>query len=229
MIPCTRIHSAALRALPAILVLVTVAGCATPPQPPRVLTVQPEDYPAVFDAAVQAARDNGLHPVVMDRQTGVIESAPRHTGSLVEPWRLDNDGLADGLAQTINFQRRRLRVEFVPADFSLPAPDPNQPVPGAAIPGSTRAEERFDLTRARGPVEMRTWVYLEREFRPNQRIGNWTLSQTRISIDPLDVPDLRDATTRADERWTPIGRDEPYERRIMAQIQQIVQRSGATP
>jgi hypothetical protein len=199
------------------------AGCSVAREGPRVLTFSAGDYTAAFDAAVAVAKEHKLQPVVMDRETGVIETRPRHAGSLLEPWRRDNGTLGDTMAHTINFERRRLRIEFVPAEFSAPTPDPSKPVLAAAIPGSTRAEGRFDLLRNPSPVEMRAWVYVEREFVPNQSIGDWTYSQTRTSSDPLDTPDPRDATTTSPGDWTPVGRDEAYERTIVAEIQRLLQ------
>lgn len=221
----TRAYPQLLDRLPlmaGVLTLALAAGCATHSQQERVMTVTAADYPAAFDAALAVADSHGLKPVVMDRSTGIIETGARGTGSLLQPWRQDNNGLADGLAQTINFQRRRMRVEFVPVGLSLPAPDIDGAIQPAAIPGSTRAEQRFDLTTNKGPVEMRAWVFLEREFRPNQRIGNWTLVQTRYSRDPLEAPNPADQTTSMPGTWTPIGRDEAYERMVMAEIHERI-------
>ncbi len=181
--------------------------------------MQSADYHAAFDAATQVASSHGLRPVVMDRGTGIIETAPRSAGSLLEPWRTDNAGLSDTLAHTVNYERRRMRVEFVPAGTNLPEPDPSKPVHAAAIPGTDRANERFDLLTYSGTLEMRAWIYVERQFRPNQRIGSWTRGQTKYSTDPLDKADPEDTTTSAPGEWTPVGRDDAYERTVMAQIQ----------
>lgn len=185
---------------------------------PRVLTVHGPDYPAAFDAAVFVAKSHGLRPVVMDRGTGIIETHPRSSGSVLEPWRVDNRSLGQALGNTVNFERRRMRVEFVPADLNFPAPNPDQPVQSAALPGSDRAESRFDLIAYDGPVEIRAWVYVEREFRPNQQVGTWTQRQTRYADDPLDRQDAEDTTTEIAGTWTPVGRDEAYERTVMAEI-----------
>lgn len=201
----------------AAALLLGPAGC-TSMNGPRVVTVPHTQYEQAFDAALAVAREYGLKPVVVDRGTGVIETSPRTAGSMLEPWRLDNSGLAQSLAHTVNFERRRMRVEFVPADLSLPTPDPGVPVKGPALPGSDRAESRFDLLAATGPIEVRAWVYIERDFIPNQQIGNWTQRQTRYADDPLDTPDPDDSAVIAKGTWTPIGRDEAYERTVMAEI-----------
>lgn len=199
-----------------------LAGC-TPAAGPPVLSFPPEDYARAFDAALEAAREVGLQPVVVDRELGVIETGARTAGSALEPWRLDNDGLADTFAHTVNFERRRARFEFVPASFSMPAPAPEAPSLGPAIPGSDRAEARFDLLRTREPIEMRAWVYVDRGFRPNQRIGRWSLSETSYAQDPATRQESGDPSTRIDTEWTPVGRDVPYEGRIMGRIRELLQ------
>lgn len=198
--------------------LAWVGGCTTV-EGPRVLTIHAPDYNAAFDAALDSAQAHGLRPVVTDRGTGIIETDARTSGSMLEPWRTDNSGFAQMVGNTINFERRRMRVEFVPADFTLPAPDPGAQVVGAALPGTTKAESRFDLLHHEGPIEIRAWVYVEREFRANQQIGSWTQRQTRYAGDPLDRQAPGDLTTIAEGTWTPIGRDEAYERTVMADIQ----------
>ena len=73
------------------LLLGSLAGCATPVPP--VLAFDRADYERVFEAAMESAREDGLEPVVADRDLGVIETSPRTAGSVVEPWRTDNSGV----------------------------------------------------------------------------------------------------------------------------------------
>ena len=194
-----------------------LAGCAAPPVPP-VLAFDRADYERVFEAAIESAREDGLEPVVADRDLGVIETAPRTAGSLVEPWRTDNADVEEMVAHTVNFERRRARFEFVPEGFAVPAPDPQGPSVGPAIPGSDRAEQRFDLMKAGGRIELRAWVYVDRAFLPNQSFGRWTLGETRYSTDPTQARRPDDPATAINTQWTPIGRDEPYEQRLMQRI-----------
>ena len=194
-----------------------LAGCAAPSVPP-VLAFDRADYERVFEAAIESAREDGLEPVVADRDLGVIETAPRTAGSLVEPWRTDNADVEEMVAHTVNFERRRARFEFVPEGFAVPAPDPQGPSVGPAIPGSDRAEQRFDLMKAGGRIELRAWVYVDRAFLPNQSFGRWTLGETRYSTDPTQARRPDDPATAINTQWTPIGRDEPYEQRLMQRI-----------
>ncbi|MFM9145269.1 MAG: hypothetical protein ACKORL_07900, partial [Phycisphaerales bacterium] len=121
------------------------------------------------------------------RDLGVIETTPRTAGSVVEPWRTDNADVEEMLAHTVNFERRRARFEFVPEGFAAPVPDPQAPSVGPGIPGSDRAEQRFDLMKAGGRIELRAWVYVDRAFLPNQSFGRWTLGETRYSTDPTQA------------------------------------------
>jgi len=193
-------------------------GCAPDPGTPSVVDLRRGDYPRAFEAALKAASDDGLEPVVVDRALGVIETDSRAAGSFLEPWRTDNAGLGDTLAHTVNFERRRVRFEFVPEPFDIAPQDPSATLDGPALPGSDRAERRFDLEAWEGPVQLRTWVMVDRQFRPNQRFGTWSLAATSYSKDPLAAPDPRDPSTKAPTEWTPIGRDVQYERRLTARI-----------
>ena len=212
-----------MRLAPAVLAIPVLgcAACSTQPGP-STLAFGRADYDRAFEAALEAARADGLDPVVADRALGVIETDARSAGSLLEPWRTDNAGLQDGVAHTVNFERRRARFEFVPESFAAPVPAQGDRSEGPALPGSDRAERRFDLTKWDGTIELRTWVYVDRAFRPNQQIGRWTLGQTRYATDPGDVPEPEDESTRAPTEWTPIGRDEPYERRLMQRIHALL-------
>lgn len=198
------------------------AACAPEPVP-AVLSFPHGDYPRAFDAALEAARAQGMEPVVADRSLGVIETDARPAGSLLEPWRTDNDGVQDAFAHTVNFERRRARFEFVPEGFASPEPAPDAKALGPAIAGSDRAEGRTDLTRAGGTIELRTWVFVDRAFRGNQQIGRWSLSEQRYAQDPTERPLPEDQSTHAPTEWTPVGRDVPYERRLTARIRQAME------
>lgn len=203
----------------AAMVAGTLGGGCTSMDGPRVLTVHGADYGAAFDTAVDVAKSHGLRPVVADRGTGVIETDARAAGSVLEPWRVDNSGLAQVLSNTVNFERRRMRVEFVPAGMSLAPPNPDAPVAAASLPGSDRAEARVELDDYTGLIEIRAWVFVEREFRPYQQVGSWTQRQTRYADDPTDRLNTGDGAVSLSGVWTPVGRDEAYERTVMAEIQ----------
>lgn len=207
---------------PIALALASATAACAPEPVPAVLSFPHGDYGRAFDAAIEAAKAQGLEPVVADRSLGVIETDSRSAGSLLEPWRTDNDGLSDAFAHTVSFERRRARFEFVPEGFSAPEPAADARALGPAIAGSDRADDRLDLTRFDGTIELRAWVFVDRAFRGNQQIGRWSLSEQRYAQDPTEAPLPEDQSTRAPTEWTPIGRDVPYERRLTARIRQAM-------
>jgi hypothetical protein len=205
-----------------------LAGCAAEPVAP-VLAMTHADYGRVFDAALEAARAEGLEPVVVDRELGIIETLPRTAGSVVEPWRTDNAGFEDMLAHSVNFERRRARFEFVPDAFAMEPPRMDMRSDGPPVAGGDRAQARFDLLHHDGSIELRTWVYVDRGFVANRRVGHWSLGESSVAKDPTKTQSPDDDSTRIDTNWTPIGRDVPYEQRLMRRIRALVAQPPADP
>ena len=219
-----------MRATAGLLAILACAGLAAcESHVEAVRTFDRAEYDRVFDAALESAREDGLDPVVVDRELGVIETAPRTAGSVVEPWRTDNAGFDDMLAHTVNFERRRARFEFMPEGFAAPVPEPSQPSRGPAVPGSDAAEGRFGLLESKGRIERRTWVFVDRSFRPNQSFGRWTLGETRYSTDPTQARQPGDDATQIATECTPIGRDVPYEQRLMRRIGELLATHASAP
>ena len=198
---------------------------------PRTLTVTPGQYPQAFDAAIAAARDHGFSPIVVDRTTGIIETNTRHAGTLLEPWRLDNDSIDQSAANTLVKTRRRMRVEFTPAGWLPPPLATDGTLQGASLPGSRTDLERFDLQAWSGPIEARVWVYLEKSAEPGIQLSSYSgtlasrYSETR-GEDPAAPPD---GSTRLQSAWNPSGRDEAYERTIGLAISDALSRTDPSP
>jgi len=195
-----------------------VAGaCSTGPSPvpdsdareaSDALIVPPDRYDAVFDAAVDAAREVGLPPLVRDRSAGIIETEPRIAGSLFEPWTFGEESLGQAAENTLLFQRRRARIEFAaetPATGRLRRPDRPLPEPGVA--GAAVAP--LDLRSESGPLEVRVRVFVERAFVPNLKMNTYSRTLSTRYRTPLDP---------AEETWTPVGRDRAWEARILSDL-----------
>ena len=197
--------------MPALL----LGGCLAA-DGPRSLSVTPGQYPQAFDAAIAAARDHGFSPIVVDRTTGIIETDTRHAGTLLEPWRLDNDSIDQSAANTLVKTRRRVRVEFTPAGWTPPPLATDGTLQGAALPGSRTDLERFDLQSWTGPIEARVWVYLEKSAEPGIQLSSYssTLASRYQETRGEDPTAPSDGSTRFRSAWNPSGRDEPYERTI---------------
>ena len=200
--------------LGALLICGVVSGCATS-QGPAFLTIQAGAYAEAFDAAVEAAAVAGLTPTVRDRRNGVIETEPRIAGSFLEPWRTDNASFAQAMENTITFQRRRARFEFTPAGFR-----PREPAE-ASLTGPdlfAQHEAEVDLSRFAGPLELRVWVYVERAYSPGLRRSTWTRARTtRTRIVPAE-----DEEALPSRYWTPVHRDEAYERRLLGAVERAL-------
>lgn len=220
----------------ALLLAVFIGGCASKPNGPEVLTISAADYPAAFDAAVEAARRQGLPALLRDRRGGVIETDDRMAGSILEPWRNDNASFDQALENTIAFQRRRARFEFAPVGFNpqegaAAAAPTTRPLTG---PDVVNAEgQPIDLTQATGDVELRVWVYVERGSMPGMRRSTWTRSKTTQTqlVYPegqTDKPKAKDRDKGIGVIWSPVARDPDYERRLLGMVQQMLT-SGEFP
>ncbi|MEY4826674.1 MAG: hypothetical protein RLZZ288_225, partial [Planctomycetota bacterium] len=123
-----------------------------------------QDYARAFDACVETGRDEGMPPSLADRGNGIIETEPRSIGSFFEPWRTDTSGPEQTLQSTVQYERRRVRFVFMPAEFEPEAIDGKGPFNGAAQPDSPTDRARFDLETYEGILELRTRVFIERGF-----------------------------------------------------------------
>jgi hypothetical protein len=200
-----------------LFVGVMVSGCRNSPQPvPSVLVLDRKDYDRAFDAAIESARAAGMVTAVRDRQGGLIETEPRSAGTLLEPWRLDNSGVGQAAENTLAPHRRRARFEFISTDFIPPEPSPGGALRGPDL-DSVLGRAAAPLTEAGGPVELRVWVYLEQSFNPNMRHFLWTRQLTTQAFEVATPPDPRESV-EPETLWTPVGRDEDYERRLMSAV-----------
>ena len=204
--------------LGAVLVVV-IGGCASD-RGSHPMEITSKQYAKAFDAACTVSTKAGMPPLVKDRAGGVIEGRPRLSGSLIQPWRVDNADFSQFVENTINKQRRRVRFEFLPIDFRPPEPTGETELLGSVVPGSTIDEARsIDLLGHSGDIEVRVWVYVEREFIPNLQRGTWSRVGRAFARNPLEADPRNDGTTRTPGRWSSVGRDEQMEQRLLAQME----------
>lgn len=180
------------------------------------LTITPAQYRDAFDASARIVREMGYKVLVVDRSNGIIETDARHAGGALEPWRLDNASVSEVTANTAANRRRRIRFEFIPASTQLATVAGNDLLRGAAIPGSTAAQERFDVQTCVGPIDVEIWVYLERSFIEGNKPSTYSGSLASRWTNPLNAKpsDAADASIRENPQWVPVGRDVAYEQTI---------------
>jgi len=218
------VASVTLNSCMACICISTLGGCmgALTSEGPEKLTITPAQYRDAFDAATRAMREMGYKIVVVDRSNGIIETDTRHAGGLLEPWRFDNDGPSEALANTGSNRRRRIRVEFTPADAPMDAVTADPVLHGPAIPGSSRAQARFDMQTCTGPIEMDVWVYIERSFIEGSKPAPYSGSLSSVWTNRLNAKpaDATDDSIRENPQWTPMGRDDDYERTLALRVSQ---------
>ncbi len=194
------------------------------------LAISADLYSEVFDSATRTVREMGYKVILVDRSNGIIETEPRHAGGLLEPWRLDNPDLVDAAGNTLSNRRRRIRFEFVPAGAAIAQVDTDSVLRGAAVPGSSFAEERFDVQTCSGAIAVVVRVYVEQSFiegtTPSSYSGSLASTWTNtLNAKPVDA---QDDSTRDSARWTPIGRDCAYEKTIETRITESISRVNGT-
>jgi hypothetical protein len=203
-------------------VLACVGGGCASTGPDR-LEIRGDQYDTAYDAALEATREVGMPAIVSDRAGGAIEGRPRLAGSIIEPWRLDNSSADQWAASTLHKQRRRVRFEFLPLDFTTSEPTGEGDLLGSPLPGSGADLDRtVQLAGFTGPIEVRAWVWIEREQRPETRGSTWTRRGRTYTTNPLETVEPDDGTTRSSGIWTPVGRDVSMERRLLAEVEAAI-------
>ncbi len=190
-------------------------ACATS-QGPAYLTIDSALYEQAFDAAIAASRANDMPPAMRDRRAGLIDTQPTLAGSILEPWRGGNASLDQAAQNTVVFQRRRARFEFTPRSFRTPNVAGEPDLLGLSGPP-------LDLTTFEGPVELRVSVVVERAYSPGQRRDTWSRRNTTRAVvtRPANNPGV--PTT---DFWTPVTRDTAFERRLLAQVADLLLPAG---
>lgn len=183
-----------------------IAGCAAP-SGPEFLTVSAADYHETFDAAVETARSHDFIASLRDRRHGVIETEPTYAGSIFEPWDPATLTIGRALENTVSFQRRRVRFEFLPIGFVREGIDDRGDDMSLTLTSP-------DLTTYEGDLELRVWVYVERLHDPTVRRSTWSRRYSSYTaIYDLETGD------RVFRTWTPTVRDPALERRLLARIE----------
>lgn len=194
---------------------VAIVGCAAPPTTTD-LRIPPGRYALAFDAARHVLRDHRFDLNRVDGQAGVISTYVKSSAGLLSPWDSEQSSPGQEVEDLLNYQQRRVRVTFEPAEPPAPAPA----VPGVARPEGTDGPERDMPALARSAETiMRIRVTVERIHRPTWRPDPSSVNLSTRSNDPdLTRRGLRPsyAVPVADDRALAARLVEDVRRRMVA-------------
>lgn len=211
-------------AFAACAAVLSAVGCASAPSGPAFVTVSSDRYEAAFEAASELAREEGFVPELADREIGAIETEPRYAGSALEPWAWTDMTGADVVTGTVGFERRRLRVEFVPAGFRPSGAAAEAPLAGPVLPGSERAA-RGDVPSVEGDIEIRLSVSVERRFQPGYQGSAYTRA---LGSTWRDATVREGGAPRDRSIWTVVARDERLERMLTDRLAERLAAASAS-
>lgn len=195
-----------------------LAGGCTAHRGPEVVTIAPSQYQQAFSTAVALVRANGWEPEIMDRRSGVIETGPVQTGSLLEPWHLNTEDMSTIVENTLSKTRTKVRIEFRPVNQSQLAQSGRSDIDAADFIG---VEDMPDLSRTTTPLDLRAWVFIEHGHLPDIMRSTWhpglTSTPRRTGYDRTwEIPP-------SGSFWIPTSRDRSAERKLLGRIEQALQ------
>lgn len=186
------------------------------------LTVPSTSYDQAFDAAVEAATYWKMPARMRDRRNGVIETEPAIASSIFEPWRTDNPTFSDAMENTLGMHRRTVRFEFTPVGFEESVLRSPEVLTGPDMVALGSAD--LDLTDYQGDLELRAWVFLERAGQPGFQRNAWTRRRSDVVV--ADDPGRE---THTGIIWTPVYRDQDFERRLLETVRQELEVETPAP
>ncbi|MCC7145136.1 MAG: hypothetical protein IT443_01685 [Phycisphaeraceae bacterium] len=139
-------------ALPALLVLAALGGCASKAvHPDNPLTIDAREYSRVYEASGLVLRDMGFSLDRQDFRFGRLSTFPLGSPTIGEPWRRQNSTLSQSVQSTLNTERRRVEIMIDP-----PAPGSDPESSPATAAGNTPAPASRVVPDADTPVPAST-------------------------------------------------------------------------
>ena len=194
-----------------------LAGCSAG-SGPEIVIITPGQYQEAFSTTLELVRAQGWEPELMDRRSGVIETGPLQSGSLVEPWHLNTMDMATIVENTLSKTRTRVRVEFRPARTASLAHSDRTTVQHPEYLGQP---DSVDLTKSTGPIDLRVWIYTEHGHIPNVMRSTW-MPSLRATARQVDYNTTWERPPSG-QIWIPTSRDRNAERRLLLNIEQTLQ------
>jgi hypothetical protein len=173
-----------------LILLASIAGCSQAvPDVSNPIPIATAEYDRVFDAAVLVLRDEHYVVARKDRRFGVITTEPRTAASVFEPWHTDNTTPAQTTESTLNFDRRTVRVMINPA------------------------------AEAGDEYQLQVQVTRDRRHHPTRVLNTAAMGSVGVGHrEATDYKPLLTETGLEESFWSPVGRDELLEKRLLAEI-----------
>jgi len=192
-----------------------MASCSTS-KGPDVILLDSSTYNFAFTTALQVAKTQGLQPVLLNRRSGTISTDPAIAGSIVEPWKPRASSPIQALENTLSYQRRTARFEFTAVHDTMNPSLENEELRGPDLLAPTET----DLTQYVGPMELRVWVYVDRNYREGVRRNTTSLLSESVSI---TLPSEEPWEQVPGNFWAPVSRDVGQERALLGEIETLIQ------
>lgn len=141
--------------LAAVLAMVVpLVGCSST-QRPSDLVIPATQYEAAFESARELLIERGFELERVDASRGVISTKPIESAGLFTPFDQRQSSLRQELDDTLNHQRRTVRVEFSPVVPDAIEPRIDPPAPAAPIGDESRLDREL-VARFSVVIERRT-------------------------------------------------------------------------
>ena len=169
-----------------------LGGCSRSSEPATFAVAQGE-YERAFDAARTTLRDAQFEIERVDSALGVISTRPRAGAGIFTPWTSYQLDAASTAEDTLNQQRRRVRVSFIPVADE------------AAYTGKAQASRDADLdvVANRGPWTAYVEVGVSRVQTSGLRPPSKAVLMSSVATNPVEVqrgvPTIYEVPTSQDE------------------------------
>ena len=165
------------------------------------------EYDRVFEASIRVLRDYQFVVERQDRRYGVITARPRAAASALEPWFIDNSTAYQTLDNTLNYDRRIVQVylEKTPDEATADAE------------GST-AKQLAEVGGVQTDYQLRVDVQVERRQIPPTLLHTAAMTSVTNYGYQGNIRPVRTEAGYETSYWRPMGHDELFEKRLVAQI-----------
>lgn len=188
-------------------IALVLAGCQTAPEAAvegdpghdtrNRLDVTTDSFDRVFLASVDVLRDWRFVVNRKDRRQGIVSAAPRTAAAAFEPWQPDAFRSDRTWDSTVNYQRRRVRIEIAPTD------------PATVVESNG------------GPVsayQLNVVCELDRRYYPPQQLTTAAVTKIQFTNSRTVRKPVRTEAGVQEAYWQPVGRDGGFERALAAAI-----------